>query len=208
MALVTLALALVLPASGASAVETELYGVAPAPPPNGGPRPSTLRVSAHGGETVTGGLQLWSRSDTSLALHLRVAGATPTPGGRFEIGAPTGAAEWVELGEDRVVLDPDETVVVPFTVHAPGDLDTTVEEHLAALVVEPDLESGDGISVLPRVSTVVHIEPLAGPPPGSGTPTGIWPARGLALALLAGAAGALLTARRSRRGARTTGATV
>ena len=169
-----LVLAMVLqPPSPASAADTSdiTWSVRPADQ-SGADGRSWIELSLAPGQDATDFMAVRNFSDETVTFAIAAADGYFTDAGRFDMlppGAPsTGAGTWITV-QDTVVIDPQETAIVPLSVHVPADAEPG--DHAAGVAVSLrsellnedgariGLESRVGFRVMTRVTGT--IEPAA-----------------------------------------------
>ncbi len=190
-AVVVLAAVLVLVGRGgapAVAIETTSFGLDITEPASDG----RLHIPTKAGETTSGKLRLFNKTDASLTIKLTVSPATVAADGTSSLGGDDTPVGWIDV-ERRVSLAPRQEKVIEVRVHAPRRLPKVGAS--VAIVAEPELSpTGTAPAVLQRVAMTTLLEPDKASLIAS---LGWYP--WLAVVLLAGVAAATLWRARARR---------
>jgi hypothetical protein len=182
-----------LPPAAARAVQTDSFGISPAPgsPQTGGDH---LLATGRPGVPVTEQLLVWNRTASSLVLDLGVEPAhlglhdVPALGGQ---SAPT---RWVHLGRGQVDLGPHAAQLVPVTITLPRVLPHLPAQ--TAVVATPHTATKGGVSILIRLAVLISIRGAKDSPERA--PLGAIGWAALAVVLSIAAVSAAVVARRRR----------
>jgi hypothetical protein len=184
---------LVLFSGAASAVQTETFGISPAPgaAQSGG---NHLEATTKPGAPVTENLLVWNRTSARLTLDLTVQpahlGAKDVPA----LGGPVAPTRWIHLSHSALTLAPHASQLVPVTITVPRVLPHLPAQ--AAVVATPQQQSSARVSVLIRLAVLVSMDAAKNAP--SRAPVGLIGWTALALVLAAALLGIGTSLRRSR----------
>ena len=136
------------------AIETESFGLDVAERTEDG----RLHLALRAGETTSGRVKVWNKTQAPLALRLSIAPAQIDANGGVSLGGDGEGVEWVSVDPGEVALQPGEERLVDVEVEAPRKLD---EEVLAvAIQVEPTIApGGEQPAVLQRLALTTYLEP-------------------------------------------------
>lgn len=136
------------------AIETQSYGLDVAEPTDDG----RLHLELRAGETTTGRVKVWNKTDAPLTLALRVVAAELGEDGRVSLGGDGAGVDWVRLEPDEVRLAGGQERVVEVRATAPRKIDDEVG--VVAIQVEPAVVAGDAPpAVLQRLALTTYLEP-------------------------------------------------
>lgn len=139
-------------APGAAAIETTTFGLDVVEPSADG----RLHIPIKAGETSSGELRLFNKTDAPLTIALSVSPAQVDDEGSASLGGDATPVGWVELSEDQVALAPREERRIDVRVQAPRQLPG--ERAVVAIVAEPQA-AGDAPAVVQRVAVTTLLEP-------------------------------------------------
>lgn len=142
-------------APGAAAIETTTFGLDVVDPTADG----RLHIPIKAGETSSGQLRLFNKTDGPLTIALSVSPAQVDGEGSASLGGDATAVAWVELSEVQVALAPREERTIDVRVQAPRQL--PAERAVVAIVAEPQA-AGDAPAVVQRVAVTTLLEPDKG----------------------------------------------
>lgn len=160
VALGVLALHLVgLPAAAAADGSTQVsWGVRPADTVHGAERPNFAYTLPPGG-TLSDALIVTNRGDAPLALDVYAADGFLTPDGTLDVleagEQSTALGSWVAVTTPEVVVEPDATVEIPFTVTVPADAQPG--DYAAGVVSSLLVENAEGVTVDRRLGSRMHV---------------------------------------------------
>jgi hypothetical protein len=142
----------------AGAIETTSFGLDVAEPTDDG----RLHLELRAGETTTGQVKVWNKTEAPLVLQLSVAPARIAEDGTVSLGGDDAAVGWVDLEPARVELPAGGERVVEVKVEAPRKL--TGDVRAVAIQAEPaaaDPAAGGGEqpAVIQRLALTTYLEP-------------------------------------------------
>ncbi len=138
----------------AAAIETTTFGLDVVTPSTDG----RLHIATRAGETSTGRLRLFNKTDAPLAITLSVSPATVAADGQASLGGDAEPVSWIELPDSPVTVAPGATRILDVRVNAPDRL--SPERRAVAIVAEPALSpAGEAPAVLQRVAMTTFLEP-------------------------------------------------
>ncbi|MDG4762596.1 DUF916 domain-containing protein [Solwaraspora sp. WMMD406] len=119
----------------------------------------SFRYELQPGDSVTDHVTVTNLSDHDVAFQLYASDGITTSAGLFDLlpagEQPRDAGSWIELGQTRVELAPDQRTTVPFTLRVPAD--ATPGDHPAGIVAAVGGTGTDELSVERRVGARVHL---------------------------------------------------
>lgn len=130
-------MAMVSPSPGVAQEDVPDFVAEPAPGSQTAPTGGYFLLRAEPGSEVTEAVGL--RNDSGRRLQLELAAVDATTGQRggasYGVGtdAPTRTGAWIALDQETVVLEPGQSLTVPFTVAIPADAEDG--QHLAGISV-------------------------------------------------------------------------
>lgn len=143
------------PADGSTQVS---WGVRPADTVHGAERPNFAYTLPPGG-TLSDALVLTNRGDAPLALDVYAADGFLTPDGTLDVleagEESTALGAWVTVATPEVVVQPDATVEVPFTLTVPADAQPG--DYAAGVVSTLLVENTEGVTVDRRLGSRMHL---------------------------------------------------
>lgn len=119
---------------------------------------SRLHVPVRAGETTTGQLRVWNKSQAPLTLQVRVVPAQMDDAGTVSLGGDGEGVAWVSVDPDRVELAPSAERVVTVRVEAPRKI--AGDDLVVAVQVEPaSVEGAAQPAVVERLALTTYLEP-------------------------------------------------
>jgi hypothetical protein len=138
----------------AGAIETQSFGLDVAERTEDG----RLHLELRAGETTTGRVKVWNKTEAPLTLSLRVVPAELGADGRVSLGGDGAGVDWVSLEPDEVRLDGGQERTVEVRASAPRKIDDEVQ--VVAIQVEPATVAGEAPpAVLQRLALTTYLEP-------------------------------------------------
>jgi hypothetical protein len=139
----------------AGAIETTSFGLDVAEPTDDG----RLHLELRAGETTTGAVKVWNKTDAPIALQLTVVAAQIAEDGTVSLGGDDAAVGWVDLEPARVELPAGGERLVAVEVKAPRKL--SGEVRAVAIQAEPAADPGAGEqpAVIQRLALTTYLEP-------------------------------------------------
>ncbi|MHB1854498.1 MAG: hypothetical protein ACYCS2_05520 [Acidimicrobiales bacterium] len=168
-------------AGAAGAVQTDTYGIAPAPGSlqSGGDH---LQALTQPGVAVHDRLLVWNRTAGPLTLDLSVEPAHLAPGDVPALGGPVAPTRWVHLDQPVVQLGPHADQLVSLTITVPRILPHLPAQ--AAVVATPAASAPGRVAVLIRLAVLISMDAAPSAPARAPLGTVGW----VALAVLAAVA--------------------
>jgi hypothetical protein len=153
------ALAVIGPATTATAVDDVTWGAMPADNDHGGGR-ANFAYDAAPGDVIDDGFVITNFGATARTFDVYAADAVTTATGALDLlpaqSPSTDVGAWVHLAQDHVEVAPGQSMLVPFRITIPTD--ASPGDHtggvVSALVSQRD---GDGIDVERRLGSRVQI---------------------------------------------------
>ncbi|WP_454048865.1 hypothetical protein [Cellulomonas sp. Marseille-Q8402] len=151
------------PAAAAAAAPPESstqvsWGVRPADTVHGAERPNFAYTLPPGG-TLSDALVVTNRGDAPLALDVYAADGFLTPDGTLDVleagEESTALGSWVAVATPEVVVQPDASVEVPFTVTVPADAQPG--DYAAGVVSSLLVANAEGVTVDRRLGSRMHV---------------------------------------------------
>jgi hypothetical protein len=142
----------------AGAIETASYGLDVATTS----KDSRLHIDVRAGETTTGRVRVWNKSQQPLTLQLTVAPAQVTDGGAVALGGDGDGVDWVSLVPSQANLAPGAEQIVEVRVKAPRKIDGGKARVVAVQVEPAAATAGDQPAVVQRLALTTYLEPDAG----------------------------------------------
>ena len=119
---------------------------------------SRLHVPVRAGETTTGRLRVWNKSQAPLTLQVGVVPAQVDEAGTVSLGGDGEGVGWVSVDPDRVELAPAAEQVVTVRVEAPRKI--SGHDLVVAVQVEPAIVEGAAQpAVVERLALTTYLEP-------------------------------------------------
>ncbi|HVA44552.1 MAG TPA: hypothetical protein VNF50_13810 [Acidimicrobiales bacterium] len=179
----------------AAAVQTDAYGIAPAPGSlqSGGDH---LQAVTRPGAAVHDQLLVWNRTGAPLTLDLSVEPAHLAPGDVPALGGATAPTRWVHLDQPVVQLGPHADQIVSLTITVPRILPHLPAQ--AAVVATPETSTPGHVAVLIRLAVLISMD--AAPSAPSRAPLGTvgWVGLAVLAAVALTVAAVRVTSRRGR----------
>jgi len=124
------------------------------------PPRDNFTLTAEPGETLADSMLVSNRGTAPLTLSIYAADGFTTESGQLDVlkadETSVGVGAWVRLDEPALVLDPQETVEVPFTLTVPDD--TEPGDYAGALVTSLTSAGSGGFSVDRRLGVRIYLQ--------------------------------------------------
>ena len=134
------------------------WGVRPADTVHGAERPNFAYTLPPGG-TLSDALVVTNGGDAPLALDVYAADGFLTPDGTLDVleagEESTALGSWVAVATPEVVVQPDASVEIPFTVTVPADAQPG--DYAAGVVSSLLVENAEGVTVDRRLGSRMHV---------------------------------------------------
>ncbi len=146
------------PAAPADPATQVSWGVRPADTVHGAERPNFAYTLPPGG-TLSDAIVVTNRGPAPLTLDVYAADGFLTPDGTLDVlekgEESTALGAWVRVASPQVVVEPDASVEVPFTLTVPEDAQPG--DYAAGVVSTLLVENAEGVSVDRRLGSRVHL---------------------------------------------------